>query len=85
MNINVQIERLVLEGVPISPSQGRLLQGAVEKELGRLLRGEGLPEKWQGGGAVSCVPGGMIQLMPERNPNQMGQQIAQAVYRGKKP
>jgi hypothetical protein len=82
MNINVQIERLVLEGVPISPSQGRLLQVAVESELAKLLANEGLPDNWLSGGVA---PSGSIQLKPETNSTQMGQQIAQRIYRGMKP
>lgn len=85
MNINIQIERLVLEGLPIAISEGRLLQGAVEVELGRLLSAEGLPDNWQAAGVVSHVPSGAIQLKPETNPTQMGQQIAQGIYRGIKP
>lgn len=84
MNINIQIEKLVLEGVSISPSQGRLLQAAVEAELGRLLTVKGLPENWQADGLVSRLPGGAIQLELGTNPTQMGQQIAQKIYRGMK-
>jgi len=85
MNINIDIEKLVLEGVSISPSQGRKLQGLVEAELGRLLRTEGIPNNWQAGGVVSHVPRGAIQLKPGSNPTQMAQEIAQTVYRGMKP
>ncbi|MEA5621540.1 hypothetical protein [Nostoc sp. UHCC 0251] len=81
MNINIDIERLVLEGVPISPSQGRVLQRAVEKELSRLLANEGLPDNLLPGGVA---PGGAIQLKHGTNPTQMGQQIAQRIYRGMK-
>ena len=85
MNINIDIEKLVVEGMSISPSQGRMLQAAVEAEMSRLLSAEGLPDNWQGGGAVSRVPSGTIQLTSESNTTQMGQQIAQAVYRGMQP
>ena len=85
MNINIDIEKLVLEGVSISPSQGRLLQGAVEAELARLMRTEGIPDNWSSGGVVSHVPSGAIQVKPGTNPTQMAQQIAQTVYRGMKP
>ena len=84
MNINIDIEKLVLEGVSISPSQGRLLQGAVEAELARLLRIEGIPDNWQAGGVVPHVPSSAIQVKPGTNPTQMAQQIAQTVYRGMK-
>lgn len=82
MNINIDIEKLSLEGMPISPSQTRLLQAAVAAELERLLANEGLPDNLFSGGVV---PGGAIQVKPGTNPTQMGQQIAQEIYRGMKP
>jgi hypothetical protein len=85
MNINIDIQKLILEGMPISPSQGRLLQAAVEAELARLLSTEGIPDKWKAGGVVPQVPRGAIQLKPGTNPTQMGQQIAQGIYGGMKP
>jgi hypothetical protein len=85
MNINIDIEKLVLEGMSISPSQGRKLQGLVETELARLLRTEGVPHNWASGGVVSHVPSGAIQVKPGSNPTQMAQQIAEKVYRGMKP
>ncbi|MEH2221903.1 hypothetical protein [Nostoc sp.] len=85
MNINIDIEKLILEGVAISPRQGRLLQAEVEAELARLLSAEGLPDEWQGAGIVPHVPSGAIQLKLGTNPTQMGRQIAQRIYRGMKP
>lgn len=82
MNINIDIERMILEGVAISPSQGRKLQAAVEAELTRLLATEGIPENWESSGVVPHVPGGAIQVKPGTNPTKMGQQIAQVIYRG---
>ncbi len=82
MNINIDIEKMILEGVAISPSQGRKLQAAVKAELTRLLATEGIPEYWQEGGVVPHVPGGAIQVKPGTNPTKMGQQIAQVIYRG---
>jgi hypothetical protein len=81
MNINIDIEKLVFEGMSMSPSQRRLLQAAVEAELGRLLVAEGIPDKWKVGGVV---PSGAIQLKPGTNFTQMGQQIAQRIYGGMK-
>lgn len=76
MNINIDIEKLVLDGVPISRSQARLLQAEVESELAKLLANEGLPDNLLSGGVV---PAGAIQLKPGTNPAQMGQQIAQEI------
>ena len=85
MNFNIDIERMILEGMPMSPSQGRKLQAAVEAELTRLLTTEGIPENWQAGRVVPHVSGSAIQVKPGTNPTKMGQQIAQGIYRGIKP
>lgn len=82
MNVNIYIERLVLDGVSISPSQRPLVKAAVEAELGRLLADGGLAPNLLAGGAVPCVPSGTIEITPKSNPSQLGQQIAQAVYGG---
>ncbi|MUL34942.1 hypothetical protein [Gloeocapsopsis dulcis] len=82
MNINVHIERLILDGVPIAPSQRPLLQAAVEAELGQLLAEQGLAPNLLTRGAVPRVPADTIQLTSESDPIQLGQQIAQVVYGG---
>ncbi len=81
-NINIQIERLILDGLPISHNQRPLLQAAVEAELARLLAADGLAPNLQAGGVLPYVPGGSIQLASDGNPKTLGQQIAQAVYGG---
>ena len=82
MNINVHIERLILDGLPITYSQRPLVQAAVEAELVRLLMADGLAPRLQAGGAMPYVPGGSVQLTSDGSPTQLGQQIAQAVYGG---
>ncbi|KYC37276.1 hypothetical protein WA1_47535 [Scytonema hofmannii PCC 7110] len=82
MNIHINIERLILDGVTVSHAQRPLLQAALEKELGRLLATGGLGAEFLAGGAVPSVSAGNIQITPDSNYTQMGQQIAQAVYRG---
>lgn len=82
MNINLHIERLVLEGLPVEARQGDLLREAVVAELTRLLQENGLSTTLQTGGAVTSVSVGSLQLNADRNPLQTGQQIAQAVYGG---
>lgn len=81
MNINVSIERLVLDGLPVSSIQGPLLGAAVETELARLLATGGLEASLQLGGACPRVPISVVQLTASK-PAQLGQQIAQAVYGG---
>jgi len=82
MNINIHIERLILDGLPITHSQRPLVQASVEAELARLLATDGLASSLQAGGALPNIPGGSIQLTSDGNPHKLGQQIAQAVYGG---
>lgn len=82
MNINVHIERLILDGVSVAPSQRPLLQAALEAELGRLLTEGNLGVELRSGGAVHSISTPAIQLSPDGNQNQWGHQIAHAVYRG---
>jgi hypothetical protein len=82
MNINLHIERLVLDGIPLGPGQGPLLQAAVEAELTRLLANRGLSDALQSGGALYNVRTTGIQLANDGNPARLGEQIAGAVYEG---
>ena len=80
MKINLHIERLVLDGLPVTAHQGELIQAAVESELARMLGADGLPEMT--GAALRNLTCGPIQLASESQPAQTGNQIAQAVYAG---
>ena len=79
MNINIHVERLILEGLPISHSQRPLVQAAAEAELAQLLAAEALAPSLMAGGAMPHIPAGSIQLTSDGNPHALGQQIAQAV------
>ena len=81
MNINLHIERLVLDGVNIAPGQRDLLQASVTTELTRLLNNSGLAGKLVEGVSLPGLSTNSIQLTGN-NPTQLGQQIAQSVYGG---
>jgi hypothetical protein len=82
LNINLHIERLVLDGLPLTRHDGPLVQAAVEAELSRLLTAQGLAPSLLNGGAMPAVRGDSIHLASQSSPSQMGTQIAQAVYGG---
>jgi hypothetical protein len=82
MNINLHIERLILEGIPLSPAHRPQLQAAAAAELSRLLAAGGLSPALLAGGALPFVPAAAIQLDAGGGPAQWGTQIAQAVYSG---
>lgn len=78
MRIRLNVERLVLEGLPLHSSQGPLVQGAFEAELARLLSEGGLAAGR--GGAVANLPAGSIQLSSGDGPEAIGRMIADSVY-----
>ncbi len=79
-NINIAIERLVLDGLPLTHAGHPLLQAAIEAELSRLLAVDGLAYDLQSGGAFPRVPGSSIRLTGNDTPAHLGQQIARAIH-----
>jgi hypothetical protein len=82
MRINIQIERLVLDRLPVEHHQGSLLKAAVEAELSRLLVANGLADHLMAGGAVDSVRAPAIQIGSDTNPVKLGQQIGRALNGG---
>ena len=82
MKINLHIERLILDSLPIEINQAQHVQAAVEAELTRLLTENGMASYLQTGGALPSLNAATIQFAAGSNPTQMGTQIAQSVYSG---
>lgn len=82
MDVNLHIERLVLEGVTLTPAQRRQLQSAMTTELSRLITESGLAEHLHTQDTASVLSAGPIQISDQPDPTQIGTQIAQALYRG---
>lgn len=80
MNINLTINRLILDGLDLPTHHRPDLQVAVETELSRLLTEQGLGSHLQAGGAVPSLSAEAIQLEGSHDPTVLGQRIAQAVY-----
>lgn len=81
-NIQLYIDQLILDGLPVNRIQAAQIQTAVEAELGRLLAEHGVAAELQAGGAVASIHANEIQLTRGTNPAQIGTQIAQSVYSG---
>jgi hypothetical protein len=80
MKINLHIERLVLDGLPLNDAAAvAQLRAGLEAELARLIvaAAPGLPPT---GGAVPRLQAAPIHLSPAAKPARLGQQIAQAVH-----
>ncbi len=74
----VRIEELVLHGLPLTRSQGPVVQAAVETELARLLTEQGMSRS--SADTTPRLSAGSIQLTKDNNPAHLGDQIGQAVY-----
>ncbi|MBD2261425.1 hypothetical protein [Pseudanabaena sp. FACHB-2040] len=82
MDINLHIERLVLDGVTLTPAQQRQLQASVKTELGRLITESGLGDYLHSRSSVHRLTPGPIEVAEQPDPTQLGTQIAQALYQG---
>jgi hypothetical protein len=80
MRINVHIERLILEHLPIRSFQGPHVQRAIEEELTRLLAADGLSDELRGDVAVPRVRAGSIRFTKETQPTKLGQNIGRAIH-----
>jgi hypothetical protein len=81
MNINLHIERLILDGVPI---EGDILslRMAIETELTRLLAQSGVAPGLQTATVLSSLRADAIQLSSENRAAALGRQIAGSVHTG---
>jgi hypothetical protein len=82
MNIHLHIDRLILDGLPLDYADRATLATAVENELALLLNGGGLATDLTSGATLASLRGASIQLRGGESANQLGTQIAQAVYGG---
>jgi hypothetical protein len=79
MNINLNIERLVLDGLPVTSDHSDSVQTAVETELRRLLAQQGLNHL--SAGAVPHLSANSIQVTRDTKPVQLGHQLAGALIK----
>jgi hypothetical protein len=78
MNINLHIERLVIDGSLVADGQGPFVQAAVADELARLLSSNGLAVA-SAGNEVS-LNAGEIHCQPKTFAGQLGQKIGRSVF-----
>ena len=77
MNINLHIEKLLLDGIDLPRRHRPRLQASVEAELKRLLADSGRLDTWT---PRLQLRAGDLQLGETRDPDQLGVQIAESVY-----
>ncbi len=77
MKVNLHIERVVLDGIDVSPGDRELIRESIASELGQKLGDGGLAN----GLSRSRVMGGDVQLAAGK-PVEFGRRIARSVYEG---
>lgn len=82
MNINLHIERLVVDGIEGECTQGSRLQQSLERQLTLLLASGELGAALRTGGALPHLQAPAIDLAPATQPETLGQQIAGAIFGG---
>lgn len=82
MNINLHIERLILDGLPFEVKNRALLQTTIETELARLLAENNTALNRQSGGATPNGRADAIQVTAQSSSAQLGRQIAGSIYGG---
>jgi hypothetical protein len=78
MNINLHIERLVLDGPAVGSGDAALVQASVESELGRLLASSLLAQAESS--AQAYIGGGEIHLRPGVSARELGVQIGRSIF-----
>jgi hypothetical protein len=78
MNINLHIERLMLDGLSVASGEAALVQAAVEAELGRLLTSSLFASA--SSFAEARVAGGEIHLRPGASARDLGVEIGRSVF-----
>ena len=79
MIVNLHIERLVLDGLPVGSHEGPLVQAAVSAELARLFAEGGGTQGFSGDRAVALVRAEPI-LRPEPRTETFGAQVGRAIH-----
>jgi hypothetical protein len=85
VNVELHIERLVLEGLPVRGDERELVARAVQAKLIDLLGGGAdvprpVSDLMRQGGAVPSLRAGDIPVTRNAHPTRVGQQIAGAVH-----
>lgn len=82
MRINLHIERLLLDGLPIERRQGPEIQEAIEMELTRLLAAQGFTADSFSSGSLQRVNVDGFQFSHGAEAGELGNQIAHSVHQG---
>jgi hypothetical protein len=78
--LDLRIDEVVLHG--FEPNDRVRIGHAIQRELARLFREQGVPPSFAQGCAIERLDGGTLHMEPGAKSTTIGSQIAQAVYGG---
>jgi hypothetical protein len=82
MKISLQIERLALHGLQLTPTDRAELAAALRAELGGLLASAGDDQPWVELGDRAQIEARPITYRPGSSPTRLGREIAASLYQG---
>lgn len=81
MRINVRIERLILDGLPVERRDGAVVQAALEARLTQLFNSGEPAQRLRSSSMVPNLRAAAIEFTEGMNPTRLGQEIAQALHK----
>ena len=82
MSIELHIERLVLDGMPLPHGRERQLRAALQRELAALLSTAGTGDRLHNHGSVPSLQGTAMRMDRDAGVAHLGRQIAGSVFGG---
>jgi hypothetical protein len=82
MKINLHIERIVLDGLPVTPAEQARVRASIESELKRLLIADRSATNLQSGGAVPRITAPSLRFTTTDLPDALGRGIARSIHGG---
>jgi len=82
MRIVLDIERLILHGLPLTAVEANRIRSAMAAELSRLLGAGPIPARFFAGAAVASLVAPPLGPAAGRTPEALGTDLAHAVHAG---
>jgi hypothetical protein len=82
MSIELHIERLVLDGMPLPHGRERQLRAALQRELAALLSTAGVGDRLRDHGSAPGLQGTAMRMGRDVGAAHLGRQIAGSVFGG---
>jgi hypothetical protein len=77
--VSMRIDRLVIDGLDLTPAQGAAVAQSLERELRSLLRATAGNVGWSGG-AMAAAVAPTFRLPTSIQPVELGRELARSVY-----